>query len=124
MENKRPFTILVIEDDVHMLDAIRVILEDEKYKIITAENGQVALNILKTIPHPDLILLDMVMPKMNGWDFAEAYKKTYANRCPIIVITGAADVAQRAKDVGAEAWLAKPYEIEDIIKMVNRFRPV
>lgn len=120
MEQKA-FTILVIEDDIYMLDAIRTILEDENYKIFTAENGKAALEILKTNPHPDLILLDMVMPEMNGWDFAAAYKEIYKKRAPIVVITGAADVAQRAQDVGAEAWLAKPYEIQDIIQMVGRF---
>lgn len=120
MEEKKKFTILIIEDDIFMLDALRTILEDEGYQIYTAENGLVALGILETRPQPDLILLDMIMPKMNGWDFAEAYKK-FPVQCPIVVITGAADVVQRAKDVGAEAWLAKPYEIDDILNMVKKF---
>lgn len=122
MDRSNPFTILVIEDDVFMLDAIRIILEDEGYKILTAENGLVALEILKNNPHPDLILLDMIMPKMDGWDFARAYKEAYKKRCPIVVITGAADAAQRARDVEAVAWMSKPYEIQEIIDMVGRFR--
>lgn len=120
MGTKNPFTILIIEDDIFMLDALRTILEDEGYKIHTAENGLVALGILEREPHPDLILLDMVMPKMNGWDFAEAYKK-FENPSPIVVITGAADVVQRAKDVGAGDWLAKPYAIDDILKKIEKF---
>ena len=120
METKNPFTILIIEDDLFMLDALRTILEDEGYKIHTAENGLVAVDILEKGAHPDLILLDMIMPKMNGWEFAEAYQK-FEKRCPIVVITGAADVVQRAKDVGAQDWLAKPYEIDDIFKMVKKF---
>lgn len=121
MNPKKPFTILVIEDDLFMLDAIRIILESEGYHVIQAENGKKALDILKQDLKPDLILLDMIMPVMNGWDFASAYKQTYENRCPIVVITGASDVAQRAKDIGADAWLSKPYEIEDIIQMVHKF---
>lgn len=121
MEKNTSFTILIVEDDTFMLEALKIILEEERYKIFTAENGIEALDVLKQGIVPDLILLDMIMPKMDGWEFAKAYQQTYTKRSPIVVITGAADAAKRAEDVEAHSWMGKPYVIDELLKMVKKF---
>lgn len=111
--------VLVVEDDKSMLDAVAMILKFEGYEVCTARNGRLALEVLKNYK-PDLILLDMVMPEMNGWEFAENYAKKFEHRTPIIVLTGAADPVQRAKDVQAVGYIEKPYEIDELLKVVSQ----
>lgn len=111
--------ILVVEDDKSMLDAIAMILKYEGYDVSTARNGRLALEAL-ALYKPDLILLDMVMPEMNGWEFAEKYAKKFEQRAPIIVLTGAADPVQRASDVQAAGYIEKPYEIDVLLKAVSQ----
>jgi CheY-like chemotaxis protein len=110
--------ILVVEDDKSMLDALALILRYEGYEVVTAQNGICALNVLNDHT-PNLILLDMVMPEMNGWEFAEAYTKKFEQRAPIIIITGAADPIQRANDVQAAGYIEKPYEIDTLLTTVK-----
>lgn len=110
--------ILVVEDDKSMLEAIGLILNYEGYEVLKARNGLRAMEILDQ-HKPDLILLDMVMPEMNGWEFAEAYTKKYEQRAPVIVLTGAADPEQRALDVQAAGYIEKPYEIDFLLKVVS-----
>lgn len=114
-------TILIIEDESTILEATAMILSDEGYNVLTADSGFAALDVLKNHSKPNLILLDMVMPKMNGWDFAKEYARLYECRAPIVVISGAADVAQRAREIGAVSWLSKPYSIDDLLACVQRF---
>lgn len=111
--------ILVVEDDRSMLDAVSMILSFEGYEVYKAKNGLAALEVLNQ-HKPDLILLDMVMPEMNGWEFAEAYEKKFEQRAPLIVLTGAADPGQRATDVQAAGYIEKPYEIDSLLKVVSQ----
>jgi CheY-like chemotaxis protein len=117
-ENK---TILIIEDDINMQEALAIILEDEGFNVMRADNGKEALELLEKEQKPGLILLDMVMPVMNGWEFADQYRKRYSDRAPIIVISGAADVGQRAREVQANDFIAKPYVINDMLQMVGNY---
>lgn len=111
--------ILVVEDDRSMMEAVALILQYEGYEVLTALNGQHAIQVIDEHSMPDLILLDMVMPEMNGWEFAEEYEKKYHQRAPLIVCTGAADPAQRAVDVQAAGYIEKPYEIDALLALVK-----
>ncbi len=112
-------TILVIEDEKEIRSTLKEFLEFEDYDVLTAENGQVALEVLKKSPVPHLILLDMKMPVMNGWQFAGEYLKVYNRTSPIVVITAAADAEQRAKDIDAVGWISKPFNLDILLQKIK-----
>lgn len=112
-------TIMIIEDESDIRSSLKEILELVGYDVLTAENGLDALNVLKESVKPNLILLDMKMPVMNGWDFAEQFHKTYNNSSPIVVVTAAADSEQRAKDINATGWVSKPFELDVLLNKIK-----
>src|SRR5262249_3472386 len=89
------------------------------YRVDKASHGVEALEFLEHAS-PDLILLDMKMPVMNGWEFAAALHGRFSRRPPILVLTAAHDAEQRALDVGAEGWLGKPFDLKVLIAAVER----
>ncbi len=114
-------TVLMIEDDSDILFAVSLFLEGEGYTVYGAENGFVALQLLKEHGLPHFILLDMAMPVMDGRAFAKEFAAQYGSTVPIGVTTGAADAEGRAKDiVGAVGWLAKPYALGDLLRLVKK----
>ena len=94
-------------------------LKDEGYNVVVAENGAVALILLKQYGLPHLILLDMMMPVMSGLQFAKKFALEYADPCPIIVMTAAENASQRAQDIGAIAWIGKPFSLIQLIELVK-----
>jgi CheY-like chemotaxis protein len=86
---------------------------------VTASQGALALDLIRTRP-PDLILLDMRMPDMDGGAFAEAYRQLPGRRAPLIVLTAARDAAERAAQLEADAFLPKPFDIEALLDLVGR----
>ena len=113
--------ILIIEDDGDIAFAICTLLESEGYDVAVAENGIVALSILKEKGVPNLILLDMMMPKMNGWEFAAEFRSQYPKNCPIIVMTAAADAKQRAADIDAAEWIEKPFAFKKFLELISKY---
>jgi CheY-like chemotaxis protein len=114
-ETKR---VLVVEDDESIRECVQVILEDEGYDVIEASDGAAALALLDTV-WPDVILLDMLMPGMDGWAFAVAYRQRPGPHAPIVVITAARDAAARADQIDAAGVLAKPFRVEALVSCVN-----
>ncbi|MFM8268696.1 MAG: response regulator transcription factor, partial [Pseudomonadota bacterium] len=82
--------ILVIEDEPDILFSLKAYLESEGYEVPTAQNGEEAMGYLKTHPMPNLILLDMKMPVMSGWEFSQEFSKAFDHKAPIVVMTAAA----------------------------------
>ncbi len=112
-------TILIIEDDNEISFTLKLFLEGEGYKVLIGDNGLEALEIMKKSNTPDLILLDMKMPVMNGWEFAIEFINKYDHICPIIVMTAAADAQKRAQDINAIGWVAKPFDLDDLLAKVK-----
>lgn len=112
--------ILIVEDDVGILSALKMILED-KYYIKTAVNGRQALDIIQKEGMPKLILLDMRMPVMDGWEFAHEFHQLYGHRSPIVVMTAAADASKRANDIQAEGWMGKPFDLENLNTVIAKY---
>jgi CheY-like chemotaxis protein len=111
-------TILVVDDDRAIRQTLADILETEGYSVVQAANGAEALiQIGESLPR--LILLDMRMPVMDGWQFARALKR-HGLRFPIIVITAAQNARQWAQEVEAQDFLAKPFELDDLVEKVQR----
>jgi CheY-like chemotaxis protein len=70
---------------------------------------------------PDVILLDMKMPVMDGWELARVYRQSPGRHAPIVVMTAARDAAQRAAEVAADGHLAKPFDLDDLFRVVDQY---
>ena len=113
-------SVLVIEDDLDLLGLMEMILSDAGHAVRTATDGQQGLaRVAEELP--GLILLDMRMPVMNGWEFAREFRARYGHASPIVVITAAENARQRAAEIGAEGWLSMPFELEEVRALVTRF---
>lgn len=114
-------TVLVVEDDDDLRELLQRVLEDERYAVATASDGEAALRLLDTRDAPQLILLDMRMPRMGGAELARELRKRNPAPPPIIVMTAAEYASQRAHDIAAAGWLAKPFSIDELLATVRRF---
>lgn len=112
-------TVLVIEDEPDLRELMADILEGSGYRAITAGNGRGGLDAVAEAM-PNVILLDMRMPVMNGWEFARLFRARYDHLTPIVVITAAADAQSRAEDIEAEGWVGKPFAIPVLLSEIQR----
>ena len=110
--------ILVVEDDEGIREMMEMVLDGEGYEVLTATNGIMALELLQE-ERPELILLDMKMPGMDGWEFARRYAELPAPRPPIVVVTAAQDASRRAAEIAAQGYLAKPFGIDDLLGVID-----
>ena len=113
--------ILVVEDDPAILAVVAEALDFEGYPVCTATNGAEALAVLQET-RPALVLLDMRMPVLDGWGFARALRER-GIQLPIVVMTAAQDARRWAEEIEAPAYLAKPFELPDLLAVVERLRP-
>ena len=120
MSAARHGDVLIVEDDPDLLSLVAMILRDAGYEVAAAEDGLQALARVEE-RMPGVILLDMRMPVMNGWEFAREYRARFARAAPIVVVTAAEDARARAQEIGADAWLEKPFDLDDVVRTVARF---
>ena len=120
MSAARHGDVLIVEDDPDLLSLVAMILRDAGYDVAAAEDGLQALARVEE-RMPGVILLDMRMPVMNGWEFAREYRARFARAAPIVVVTAAEDARARAQEIGADAWLEKPFDLDDVVRTVARF---
>ncbi len=113
-------SILVVEDDPDLLSLMEMILEGDGYRVRTAREGREALARVEQ-ELPALVFLDMRMPGMNGWEFAREFRARHGAACPIVVVTAAEDARRRAEEIAAQGWLAKPFEIGDVLAAAARW---
>lgn len=112
--------ILVVEDDEGIRETLKLALELEGYTVTTAANGQEGLDVLPTMPTPCLILLDLMMPVMNGWAFAEALRADMMLApIPVVVVTAFAEKAARVTQ--ARGILKKPIDFDSLLRVVKQF---
>jgi urea transport system substrate-binding protein len=116
--SNHPTRILVVEDDADLLDLVTESLVWSGYEVIPARHGREALERMKE-REPELILLDMRMPVMDGWTFARACRERYGHRIPIVVMTAAEDAKRRADEIDAEGDLGKPFELDRLYQVVE-----
>jgi DNA-binding response OmpR family regulator len=112
--------VLVVDDDESIRQFIEMALRDDGYEVATAPDGAEALLMVRSFA-PQLVLLDMRMPTMDGWNFAAAYRGQPEPRAPIIVVTAARDPAEYALEIEADAYLAKPFDLHELRALVARF---
>jgi len=105
--------ILVVEDDEDVREAMRIGLESRGYTVTEAGNGVEALEIVSR-EHPDLMILDLMMPKMNGWEVLEQMRARHLDDVPVCVISA---LSERAPD--NVFVLSKPFQLRDLVEMVE-----
>ena len=113
-------SILIVEDDEGVRDALASILRDEGYVVETASNGEAALNRVAARPLPTLILLDLMMPQMDGIHFRERQLADPELRAiPVVIISARPDVARQAAELRVDAFLRKPMSFEELLHVVQ-----
>ncbi len=113
--------ILIVEDNIPLLEGIRELLEFSGYDVLAAENGREALKILEK-DTPDLIVSDIMMPEMDGFEFHEAVRKRPEFvEIPFIFLTAKGEKAdvRRGKEIGADDYITKPFEDEDLLVAIQ-----
>jgi CheY-like chemotaxis protein len=101
--------VLIVEDDDSIRDTLKILLEDEGYSVVTAANGREGIERLKSCARPALIILDLMMPVMSGWEFLKARNQEELGMADIPVITVSAG-ASATPPAGASAFIKKPFE--------------
>ncbi len=114
--------ILLVEDDVDIRIDLADLLRAEGYDVVTAANGKEALDWLHEDGHRvSLILLDLMMPVMNGWDFrARQLEEPALLSIPVVLLSGAGDVARHASALKTAGYLIKPLRLDSLLRVVSR----
>ena len=112
--------ILIVEDDEDIRAAMQMILEFEGHQVCSAANGKLALDFLQNVPSlPSLILLDLMMPVMNGWEFAAALRKEEKLlSIPIVVVSAFPD---KVESIQAKAVIKKPVDLAQLRNAVKNY---
>ena len=110
--------VLIVDDDPDLLDATSFVIENEGIVVETARNGEEALTVLRARRLPGLVLLDLMMPVMNGWEFLDEVSKDPTLRAiPVVVLTA----GDHTHVPGAMAILIKPMDLGELIRVVERY---
>ena len=110
--------VLVVDDDESIRQVVRLCLADEGYKVFEAPNGLAALESLADYK-PSLILLDLRMPVMDGWEFLRRYRLMPGPHVPIVAFVAALNPEEECADLGATRILTKPFDLDDLLKVVR-----
>ncbi len=119
MPERRP--ILIVDDDPAILATLSDALDMEGFPFVTATNGAEALEAVDRT-QPSLVLLDMRMPVLDGWGFMRAVRERGLD-LTVVVMTAAADARRWAREVGAQGVLAKPFDLDELVRAVQRPGP-
>jgi CheY-like chemotaxis protein len=110
--------VLVVDDQEVIRDTLQVALDDEGFTVECAANGREALDILGRWK-PCVILLDLMMPVMDGWAFCEEQRRT-GDRTPIVLLSAAGELDAQQRSLRAAAVIAKPFDIERVISTIEQ----
>lgn len=116
-------TILIVEDEPTILHLLRHILEQAGFEVILAEDGNQALARL-TETRPDLVLCDMVMPGLDGYETLAAIRRNpYTHSLPVLAVSvrNQAEDIQRALEAGANSYITKPFQRLQLLREIQRF---
>ena len=112
--------VLVVEDDQSIREVITDVLEERGFRVVSVANGAEALHTLERA-RPDVMVLDLLMPVMHGWEFMESYaEKTGGRSIPIVVVSVNSALPRSFDRFGVQTVLAKPFNIDELLEAVNR----
>lgn len=110
--------ILIVEDEKDLVQLLKYNLENDGYKTFLAHDGEEGLSLFKK-ENPDLILLDIMLPKLNGWDFLKAIRRT--SSIPIMMLTARKDEVDRVLglEMGADDYVTKPFSVREVLARIK-----
>jgi CheY-like chemotaxis protein len=121
MESVGARRVLVVDDEPQVVWVLRFGLESEGYDVATARNGIEALEQV-AVHHPELMVLDVMMPKMDGWTvLRELAKLPVQERPRVVMVTALASLDDRAKaaELGADAYVPKPFDVDELLQVLG-----
>jgi len=112
--------LLIVDDDPHIRELLRVILTKEGFSVVEAADGEAAISSLEK-NKIDLIILDIMMPNMDGWTFCREVRSYYSDTLPILMLTAKGETTQKVKgfDLGADDYLVKPFAPAELVVRVK-----
>ncbi len=114
--------VLIVEDDRDIRQAFAQTLEEEGFSAAQARHGREALELLRSALVPKLILLDLMMPVMDGWQFRiEQRRDPKLAEIPVVVVSADGSVQERLETMGVAGFLKKPVAFDDLLDIVRRF---
>ncbi len=111
--------ILVVDDERDILTFVREALTDEGYDVDTADSGEAALQTV-TERRPDLIILDVNLPGVDGWEVLAQLRAAAGEQTPVVVMTGGYQAQDQALSSGAQGYLGKPFDLDDLYAVIGR----
>ncbi len=118
-------SILIVDDDADVREMLSQFFSIEGYHVATARNGQEALDHLRQGELADLILLDLMMPVMDGWQFrVEQQRDPQLAPIPVVILSAVYNARERASLLGAVDYMQKPVEFDKLIETAERHRRV
>lgn len=110
--------ILVVDDELNICELLKLYLENEGYTVFTANDGQAAVTAFQQ-KAPDLVLLDIMLPKMDGWQVCREIRKTSST--PIIMLTAKGETEDKVSglEMGADDYIVKPFEVKELLARVH-----
>jgi two-component system, OmpR family, response regulator MprA len=111
--------VLVVDDDDELAEVLRQALRESGYAVATVRHGAAALELIGQI-RPDLILLDLTMPIMDGWSFVTQYRRSGKDGGRIVLLTGHPNVREITAALGADAYVGKPFELTELLRTLEQ----
>lgn len=112
--------VFLIEDDPDMREDLAFLLKHKGYEVQTAEHGQEALDKLGALDRPCMIILDLMMPVMDGWELrAELLGDPDLSQVPVVLLSGIADIQEEARSLDAVGYLTKPVDLNKLYRLVG-----
>jgi CheY-like chemotaxis protein len=115
-------TVLIVDDELDIVEAVKAILEEERYKVLTCGNGREALKCLED-SRPDVAIVDIMMPVMNGYETIKAIRqRTGLGQLPILIMS-AITPSVKAKEYTGAGFLRKPFSLGELLQQVHTLAP-
>jgi len=120
-DEENSMTILIVEDDADIRELIKIFLEADGFSVNLAGDGLDAFEELQAGPRPALILLDLMMPRMDGEQFMKQFRASRFADIPVIIMSGHSAAEKKAEELNAAFCLMKPVEVDELLKTVRQF---
>jgi CheY-like chemotaxis protein len=120
----RTHTVLLVDDNPDTRDALQALLTAHGYAVVCAFDGTEALSLARGDPRPCAILLDLRLPRVDGYEFRRAQRADpFIADIPVVLVSGMDDLAQRARVLDASAYIPKPPDIKHLLATIDHFCP-